>query len=102
MGTGDDTYFKMGNSSTTHERITDTTPYGTQDIVWNVSNIDAGTFGGLFNSLFYQVDSSRLYRYSVWIKRKTAGNDKTGFAIIGMKTKYNQSEIKPYKLSDNL
>jgi hypothetical protein len=61
-----------------NSRLIDTSPYSTQDIVWDVSNQDATSDAdGGFETLFFNIDPTKLYRFSVWIRRKTIGNGST-------------------------
>lgn len=71
-------YYQNGDGNS---RILDTTPYGDQDIVWNVSNQDATSDadGGWDNSSI-PIDPTKTYRFSTWMKRKTIGN---GYFYLG-------------------
>ncbi len=58
----------------------DSTPYGDLNIVWDISNQDAASDAdGGWNTSRFPVDHTKLYRFSVWVRRKTIGNGSTYF-----------------------
>ena len=66
-----------------NSRILDTTPFGTTDVVWDVSNQDVGSDadgGWATTTTALNIDPTKMYRFSVWIKRKTIGN---GYTYLG-------------------
>lgn len=66
------TYSQNGDGNS---RIDDLNPWGLTDVVWDVSNQDAASDGdGGFHSPNFTPDVTKLYRYSVFIKRKVIGN----------------------------
>jgi hypothetical protein len=67
-----------------NSRIIDSTPYGDLQTVWDVSNQDVASDadGGWTSSLF-NVNSSSLYRFSTWIRRKNIGNGTTYLGVNG-------------------
>ena len=53
-------------------------PFGSSGPIWRTLNNDADSDAdGGWNSGSHAVDSSKLYRFSVWIKRDVAGNGTT-------------------------
>jgi Concanavalin A-like lectin/glucanases superfamily len=68
-------YYQNGDGNS---RIIDTNPYGEQDVVWDVSNQDATSDAdGGWNAAasgHLLIDSSKMYRFSTWVRRKTIGN----------------------------
>lgn len=68
-------YSNNGDGNT---RIIDTNPWGIKDVVWDVSNQDATSDAdGGWNTDQFDVDETKLYRFSVWIKRPVIGNGST-------------------------
>lgn len=58
-----------------NSRTTDTNPFGNQDVVWDVSNQDATSDAdGGFETGLFSIDTTKRYRFSVWMRRKTLGN----------------------------
>lgn len=82
VGTGSATGF--GQNGDGNSRILDTNPHGARDIIWDVSNQDAtSNADGGWNSSNFAVDQSKMYRFSVWIKRKVIGNGSTYLGTYG-------------------
>lgn len=73
VGTGSATFF--GQNGDGNSRILDTTPFGSTDVVWDVSNQDASSDAdGGWGSSSFAIDQTKMYRFSVWVRRKTIGN----------------------------
>lgn len=80
-GSGSVTGYSQYGSSTENVRKVDTDPWGNQSIVWESVNADDAaqfTDGGWVTSTFVP-DITKLYRYSVWVKRKVLGNGSFNF-----------------------
>lgn len=75
VGTGSVTGYPASGDGNSNSRILDTNPFGNQDVIWDISNQDAASDadGGWEGSSF-PIDSSKMYRFSVWVRRKTIGN----------------------------
>lgn len=78
VGTG--SYGAYGQNGDGNSRILDTTPFGTTDVVWDVSNQDAtsdadGGWNTYQDSTYtFPIDPNKMYRWSVWVRRKVIGN----------------------------
>ena len=82
VGTGSSTGY--GQNGDGNSRKNDINPYGETDVVWNVSNQDsASNADGGWNSSYFSVDSSKTYRFSVWVRRKVRGNGHFYFGVYG-------------------
>lgn len=67
-----------------NSRVTDTNPWGASDVVWDVSNQDvASDADGGWNGSNFNIDSSKLYRFSVFVRRKVIGNGNTYLGLHG-------------------
>lgn len=80
LGTSGDTY-RFDDSiagSTINSRITDTDPFGSNNVIWKAEALTGtGNTGGwttrsTLSGRYITIDSSKKYRYSVWINRKIA------------------------------
>lgn len=71
-------YIENGDGNS---RLIDSTPYGELGTVWDVSNQDitTGADGG-WNTTLFDIDNTKTYRFSVWMRRKNIGN---GAAYLG-------------------
>lgn len=86
VGTGD--YGQYQQNGDGNSRILDTTPFGTTDVVWDVSNQDAASDadGGwnTNNNGLLVIDPTKMYRFSVWVRRKTIGNGSFYLGVYGL------------------
>lgn len=58
-----------------NSRVFDTNPWGDSDIVWDVSNQDAvSDADGGYAGAYFPIDNTKMYRYSVFVRRKVIGN----------------------------
>lgn len=81
-GTGSATFF--GQNGDGNSRILDTNPHGAVDVIWDVSNQDAASDAdGGWNSNNFSVDPKKMYRYSVWVRRKNIGNGSFYLGLYG-------------------
>ncbi len=74
VGSGSVTGFSQNGLTTENTRFIGTTPFGTQEVIWEAKpSGDSGGDGG-WNTGFFPVDHTRTFRFTVWIK-KTNSND---------------------------
>ena len=65
----------MGANGDGNSRILDTNPYGAVTTIWDVSNQDATSDAdGGWGSSTFDIDNTKMYRFSTWIRRKNIGN----------------------------
>ena len=58
-----------------NSRVMDTNPWGVSDVVWDVSNQDvANDADGGWNGSNFNIDNTKMYRLSTFVRRKTIGN----------------------------
>lgn len=94
IGTGSETFY--GQNGDGNSRISDSTPFGS-GIVWDVSNQDATSDAdGGWNSSTFPVDQHKLYRFSVWIRRKVIGNGSTYLGVYGMNSASSNIGVRQY------
>lgn len=73
-----------GQNGDGNSRINDVNPWGNTDVVWDVSNQDASSDAdGGWNTSNFNIDNRKMYRYTVWIKRKVIGNGSTYLGVYG-------------------
>lgn len=78
IGSGNYTgYGSNGSASEQLRVIVPDDPWGSQSVIWrtlpdNVSGADGG-----WNTSYYTVDRNFMYRYSIWVRRHTAGTGGT-------------------------
>lgn len=72
IGSGSCTNFNQNGSTDENERIMSDDPWGNQSIVWETRANGSGEADGGWNSINIPIDNTKLYRFSVWVRRTTA------------------------------
>lgn len=73
VGTGAVSGYSLNGDG--NSRKFDTNPWGDSDIVWDVSNQDATSDAdGGYVGAYFPIDNTKMYRYSVFVRRKVIGN----------------------------
>jgi prepilin-type N-terminal cleavage/methylation domain-containing protein len=73
VGTGAITGYGLNGDG--NSRVNDTNPWGVSDVVWDVSNQDvASDADGGWNGSNFNIDNTKMYRFSVFVRRKTIGD----------------------------
>jgi hypothetical protein len=75
LGTGGTANYPMVGDVSENQRILDTGPFGYSSIVWDTpsTGVDSDADGG-FTGPYINIDPTKLYRFSIWMRRKTVGN----------------------------
>lgn len=71
-GTGGATYYPANENATENERVTGTDPWGNTALVWEAQPSGNGNPDGGWNADYYSIDNTKLYRFSVWVKRTSS------------------------------
>jgi hypothetical protein len=73
IGTGGATgYNQNGNPSTENQRTLTTNPWGDTDVIWGSFPSGNGNDDGGWNTTDFNIDNTKLYRFSVWVKRTSS------------------------------
>lgn len=81
VGTGSATGFGANQSSTENYRLIGTDPFGHQSIIWEARPDSTSGADGGWNTTQFSVDQSKMYRFSVWIRRTVLGNGSYYFGL---------------------
>lgn len=75
IGSGSYSNFSQNGSTDENERILAIDPWGNQSVVWETRANGSAADDGGWNSVEFAIDRTKLYRFSVWVKRtsSTAG-----------------------------
>jgi hypothetical protein len=101
-GSGSSTGYGQNGNTGENERVIDTNPFGVQDVVWETrASGDGGADGG-WNSDSISVDNTKLYRFSVWVRRTSSTGGGTfylgcaggGQCVLGVNN--NTEQCNPY------
>ena len=73
VGTGGVTnYNQNGNPATENERFAAANPWGHTGIIWGSFPSGNGNDDGGWNTDWFNIDNTKLYRFSVWVKRTSS------------------------------
>jgi hypothetical protein len=96
LGTGGVTGFTPNGSVAENQRILDTGPFGVSTLVWDTPSNDAtsdGDGGWDIPSPYISIDPTKLYRFSVWLRRKTIGNGSFYLGCYGINSGNNNEGV---------
>lgn len=75
LGTGGVTGFSQNGTTAENQRILDTGPFGVSALVWDTPSNDATSDGdGGWDGASISIDKTKMYRFSVWMRRRVIGN----------------------------
>ena len=101
-GAGSFSGFGQNGNTGENQRVTDTDPWGGQSIVWETrASGDGGADGG-WNADSISIDNTKLYRFSVWVRRTSSTGGGTfylgtaggGQCVLGVNN--NTEQCNPY------
>jgi hypothetical protein len=72
LGSGSVTGYAQNGATAENERVTGTDPFGKSAVVWETRPEGNTADDGGWNSSWYNIDSTKLHRFSVWVKRTTS------------------------------
>lgn len=75
LGSGGCSGYGQNGSTVENERVVGTDPWGNSTVVWESRPTGTADADGGWNTDWYSIDRTKLYRFSVWVKRTsdTAG-----------------------------
>jgi hypothetical protein len=101
LGSGSVTGYAQNGATAENERVTGTDPFGKSAVVWETRPQGNTADDGGWNSSWYNIDSTKLHRFSVWVKRTT--DTSGGTFYLGLygnngirRTDNNAVESNPY------
>lgn len=71
LGSGSASGYGQNGSTVENERVTGTDPFGKSATVWETRPQGNNADDGGWNTEWYNIDNTKLYRFSVWVKRTT-------------------------------
>lgn len=74
--------YSLNGTSSENAMVTDVGPFGTTHAVWaSPGNDSASNPDGGWNGHVFSIDNGKLYRFSVWVRRKVLGDGKFYFGL---------------------
>ena len=71
LGAGGATGYNQNGATAENERVTGTDPFGRSATVWETRPQGNNADDGGWNSDWFNIDNTKLHRFSVWVKRTT-------------------------------
>lgn len=71
-GSGSSTGYGQNGNTNENTRLYDTDPWGNQSLVWGTYASGDGNADGGWNTDMYSIDKTKLYRFSVWVRRTSS------------------------------
>lgn len=71
-GSGGFTGYGQNGNTVENERVIDTNPFGNSSVVWETRASGNGNDDGGWNSDSISIDRTKLYRFSVWVRRTSS------------------------------
>lgn len=79
LGPGSATYYGQNGGTDENERVNGTDPWGNSAIVWESRPNGNGNDDGGWNTSWFDIDKTKLYRFSVWVKRTSSTSGGTSY-----------------------
>lgn len=102
LGSGGATSYSQNGATIENQRVIGTDPWGNSSIVWETRPSGDGEADGGWNTSYYSIDNTKLYRMSVWVKRTSSTSGGTfylgayGTPSCLLRVSDNVSECNPY------
>ncbi|WP_435624306.1 DUF6443 domain-containing protein [Flagellimonas sp.] len=69
VGTGSTTFFNQNGATSENSRIQAPDPFGRPATIWECGNDQSSNSDGGWNTVSINVDKTKTYRYTVWVRR---------------------------------
>ena len=93
VGSGSVTGFSRNGSDAENIREVGTNPHGTSSILWKAVPDATSNADGGWNSSYHNIDPSKTYRYSVWIKKTNSTDGHTYFGMYSINASSSHSTL---------
>lgn len=76
-GSGGTTGYNQNGDTVENQRVVDTDPWGNANVVWETRASGNGNADGGWENGYYSIDRSKMYRFSVWMRRTSSSSGGT-------------------------
>ena len=77
LGSGSTAFFNQNGATSENSRIQAPGPYGNSAVIWECGNDTASDADGGYNTDYFNVDKTKTYRYTVWVRRNHSQDGST-------------------------
>ncbi|MEO0900583.1 MAG: DUF6443 domain-containing protein, partial [Bacteroidota bacterium] len=77
VGTGSTSFFNQNGATSENNRIPGPDPFGNTTIIWECGNDPGSNGDGGWTTDYFNVDKTKTYRYTVWVRRNHSQNGHT-------------------------
>jgi len=98
-GSGSTGMFGQNGATVENERIYAVNPHGTSDVVWETRPSGDGGADGGWETSWFNIDRTKLYRFSVWVRRTSSTTGGTFY--LGMYDNGTVQEIQTDETEGN-
>lgn len=72
LGSGSVAGYSQNGQTAENERVTATDPWGNSAVVWEARPLAETNDDGGWNTDFFPIDNTQMYRFSVWVRRTSS------------------------------
>ncbi|MBZ9731162.1 DUF6443 domain-containing protein, partial [Salegentibacter sp. JZCK2] len=102
LGSGSAPFYNQNGSTTENNRILASSPFGTEELLWECGNDSSSNADGGWNTDYFPVDKNASYRYSVWVKRTGSQDGTTYHGTQNVNNLNGTSNSNPYFWSGDM
>ncbi len=82
-------FYNRNGATAENKIINGTTPFGTNDLLWECKPDATSNADGGWNSDYFTIDNTKVYRYTVWVKKNKVGGAAQGRTYHGIQNVNN-------------
>ncbi|MEE4001700.1 MopE-related protein, partial [Tenacibaculum sp. FZY0031] len=101
-GMGSTPFYNQNGSTAENQRLYGTTPKGTKELLWLCGNDIKSNSDGGWNTDYINIDNTKSYRYTVWVKRTGSQNGRTYHGTQNVNNLSGTTNSNPYFWNGNL
>jgi hypothetical protein len=79
VGSGGASGYNQNGNTNENERVNGTDPWGNSTVVWESRPSGDGNADGGWETSWYDIDRTKLYRFSIWVKRTSSTSGGTSY-----------------------
>lgn len=102
VGSGSTTFFSQNGATAENNRIEAPDPFGNTAIIWECGNDPNSNADGGWNTVSFNVDKTKTYRYTVWVRRNHSQNGTTYHGTKNVEVITDGNSNNPYFWSGDL